>query len=204
MIKKVVLLNYSLVMLIFPNGALLENKLNQQISREKTHLLNLSTGKIGGKVPEARKVSDYFVQTPDQYFKAWEDDQGNVSDSIRARLLQQSSSIVDQGNGYISTSSIYPDLCNYEMTIFRRSFGSHLVALNVGCTIGDRLYIIDPDKNWRDVTAEVFPIEIPIPSVSSRFFISLPRYGRTIIITNAEDDVVIAKVFFDGDNFQVE
>lgn len=196
MIKKVIiLLNCSLVCLSLGNGDLLEDQLSQQIS-------NLSILKTEGNKQETRKVSDYFLQTPDKYFKI--DDDNEVNASIRARLLQQSVAIIDHENGYIWTSSIYPDLCNYEMAIFRRSRGSHLVALTIGCTIGDKLYIIDPDKNWKDVTKEVFPIEIPVPSVSSRFYVNLPRYGRTIIITNANNDAVIAKVFFDGERFNVQ
>ncbi len=196
MIKKViVLLNCSLVLLSLSNGPLLEDKLGQPIS-------TLSILKTGGNKQETRKVSDYFLQTPDKYFKI--DDDNEVNASIRARLLQQSVAIIDHKNGYIRTSSIYPDLCNYEMAIFRRSRGSHLVALTVSCTVADRLYIIDPDKNWKDVTKEVFPIEIPVPSVSSRFYVNLPRYGRTIIITNADNDAVIAKVFFDGESFKVQ
>lgn len=200
MIKKfIVLLNCSLVLLSLTNGAFLENKLSQQISGEKMHLLNLSIWKIAGNKQETRKVSDYFLQTPDRYFKVEDDDEVNAS--IRAGLLQEG--IVDHEHGYIRTSSIYPDLCNYEMAIFRRSRGSHLVALNVGCTTGDRLYIIDPDKNWTDVTTERFPIEIPTQPMSL-FFVKLPQSGRTITITQGEGDTVIAKVFFDGDRFQVQ
>ncbi|MGK7928587.1 MAG: DUF1176 domain-containing protein [Spirulina sp.] len=84
---------------------------------------------------EINSISDYFLQTPERYFQILNDDDANTS--VRQGFLQESSAIVDTENGYISTSSIYPDLCNYEMAIFRRSRGSHWVALNVRCTIGD-------------------------------------------------------------------
>ncbi|MBE9029395.1 hypothetical protein IQ266_06410 [filamentous cyanobacterium LEGE 11480] len=147
--------------------------------------------------PARRTVSDYFIQAPAPYFTT--DRQDDASPAVRRKLLQASVAVVDTKNGYISTSSIYPDLCNYEMAIFRRSRGSHLVALNLGCTIGDTLTILDPDQNWQDVTAQVFPIG---EKEKSYRVVKLPRYGRTIELLD-DNNQLVAKVAFDKDQFRI-
>lgn len=146
---------------------------------------------------ESRTVTDYFLQMPSRYFQVL--DNGEVTPSVRTALLQESFAIVDLPNGYIRTSSPYPDLCNYEMAIFRRAQGAHLVALNVRCTVGDSLVIADPDRNWRDVTAEVFPLDVQ----NERFLtVNLPRHGRTVTV--ARDEGGETRVTFDGQRFRAE
>jgi hypothetical protein len=145
-----------------------------------------------------RTVADYFVQAPEQYFKISGDDR-RVGVDVRRQLMQQSVAVVDPQNGYISTPSPLADLCNYQMAIFRRSQGSHLVALNVTCTMGDTLTILDPDRNWQDVTATIFPVKLkPSPEVTIR----LPREGRTIEVMGDKNQP-IAQVKFDNDRFVV-
>jgi hypothetical protein len=144
-------------------------------------------------------VVDYFLAAPEQYFKVLDRDQ--VPASVRRKLLNQSNAVVDSTNGYISTSSIAPDLCNYEMAIFRRTGGSYLVALNVGCTVQDTLTIFDPDRDWADVTATVLPASI-MPSQKMGTMIKLPRYGRMITILD-ENNQAIAQMEFNGEKFEV-
>jgi hypothetical protein len=145
-------------------------------------------------------VEDYFLELPEQYFKIF--DRDKVPVSVRQKLLKQSGSVVDRENGYISTSSIAPDLCNYQMAIFRRDRGAHLVAFNLGCTTYDTLTILDPDRNWANVTATVFPTQV-LQSKPGEIgvMVKLPRYGRTI---EDENNKVVAKVTFDGKEFQLE
>jgi hypothetical protein len=148
-----------------------------------------------------RTVADYFVQAPEQYFKIL--DRDSVGVDVRQRLLQKQprtgTPTVDTANGYIRTPSLSADLCAYEMAIFRRSQGSHLVALNVTCTMGDTLTILDPDRNWENVTAKVLPLKLdPSPEVTIR----LPRQGRTIEVMG-ETNQPIAQVKFDNDRFVV-
>jgi hypothetical protein len=152
-------------------------------------------------VGDQRTVTDYFLQAPEQYFKML--DRDSVGVDVRQRLLQTQprtgTPIVDTANGYIRTPSLSPDLCAYEMAIFRRSQGSHLVALNVTCTMGDTLTILDPDRNWENVTAKVLPLKLePSPEVTIR----LPRQGRTIEVMG-ENHQLIAQVKFDNDRFVV-
>jgi hypothetical protein len=148
-----------------------------------------------------RTVSEYFVQAPEQYFKIL--DRDSVGGDVRQKLLQTQprtgTPIVDTANGYVRTPSLSPDMCAYEMAIFRRSRGSHLVALNVTCTMGDTLTILDPDRDWQDVTATLFPIQLtPSPEETIR----LPRQGRTIAVMG-ENNQPIAQVKFDNDRFVV-
>jgi hypothetical protein len=144
-----------------------------------------------------RTVTDYFLQAPEQYFKTRDRDQ--VSVEVRQSLLQKSGAIVDPANGYLYTSSVAPDLCSYQMAIFRRSQGSHLVALNVTCTMGDTLTILDPDRDWQNVTATVFPLKLtPSPEETIR----LPRQGRTIEV-RGEKNQLTAQVKFANDRFAI-
>jgi hypothetical protein len=147
---------------------------------------------------KARTVTDYFLQTPDRYFKILERDR--VTPAIRRQLLTKSGNTIDPSNGYLAVSSIAPDLCRYEMAIFKRARGSHLVALNISCTVGDTLTIIDPDRSWQDVTATVFPANILAPSTNQT--IRLPRQGRTISIAD-ENNRQIAKIDFQNDRFKL-
>jgi hypothetical protein len=147
-------------------------------------------------------VEDYFLELPEQYLKISETSQVPVS--VRQKLLKQPHSVIDRENGYISTSSIAPDLCNYQMAIFRRDRGSHLVAFNLGCTTSDKLTILDPDQNWADVTAAVFPTQVLQKRKRAiGMFVNLPRHGRTIEVRD-EDDNLVASVTFDGKEFQLE
>jgi hypothetical protein len=108
--------------------------------------------------------------------------------------------VVDEANGYISTSSIAPDLCNYEMALFRRTSGSALVALNVSCTVGDTLTILDPGRGWGNVTARVFPVSIISPEKMGTM-IKLPRYGRTIEVVDENNNST--KLEFNGEKFEI-
>ncbi len=159
------------------------------------------TPKIAQAAGANRSVTDYFIAAPEQYFKITDRDQVGVE--VRQTLLQNQprtgTPIVDPANGYLRTASIVPDLCAYEMAIFRRSRGAHLVALNVTCTMGDTLTILDPDQNWQDVTATVFPLKLkPSPEETIR----LPRQGRTIEVIDDQNQS-IAQVKFDNDRFVV-
>jgi hypothetical protein len=140
-----------------------------------------------------RTVTDYFLQTPDRYFKIL--DRDRVTPAVRRQLLTKSGNTIDTNNGYLLVSSIAPDLCRYEMAIFKRSRGSHLVALNIACTAGDKLTIVDPD-----VTATIFPASI----LTSQPYqtIRLPRQGRTISIAD-ENDRPIASIKFENDRFKL-
>jgi hypothetical protein len=156
---------------------------------------------------EPRTVVDYFLETPERYFKAL--DRDSVTVETRQKLLKKQprtiAPTVDIPNGYISTPTIYPDVCgSYEMAVFRRSRGSHLVALNVSCTQGDRVVILDPDRDWADVTAEVMPVALPL---HPEWAIDLPRQGRTIVVSDyggkAGKKRPLTKIEFEGDRFRV-
>jgi hypothetical protein len=156
---------------------------------------------------EQRTVVDYFLETPERYFKAL--DRDSITVETRQKLLKKQprtiAPTVDILNGYISTPTIHSDLCGrYEMAIFRRSRGAHLVALNVSCTMGDRVVILDPDRDWADVTAEVMPVVLPL---DPKRVIDLPRQGRTIVVSDygGKDGKqrLMMKIEFEGDRFRV-
>jgi hypothetical protein len=155
---------------------------------------------------EQRTVVDYFLETPERYFKAL--DRDSITVATRQKLLKKQSRTiaptVDIPNGYISTPTIHSDLCGrYEMAIFRRLRGAHLVALNVSCTMGDQVMILDPDRDWADVTAAVMPVVLPLDPERA---IDLPRQGRTIVFSDygkAGKKRLIMKIEFEGDRFRV-
>jgi hypothetical protein len=156
---------------------------------------------------EQRTVVDYFLEAPERYFKAL--DRDSVTVETRQKLLKKQlrtiAPTIDIPNGYISTPTIYPDVCaSYEMAIFRRSRGSHLVALNVSCTMGDQVVILDPDRAWADVTAAVMPVDLPVDPDHS---VDLPRQGRTIVVSDygGKDGKkrTMTEIEFEGDRFRV-
>ena len=151
------------------------------------------------RVPTSGTVSDYFLAAPAKYFKTFPEDV--VSAAVRERLLRQTTSIVDTANGYILTSSIHPDLCNYVMAIFRRPRPrSYLVALSLSCTVEHTLHILDPSQGWKDVTEEVFPLAVKgIPLLN----VELPRYGSTIEVSDFEGNAPVRKATFDGERFRL-
>jgi hypothetical protein len=122
----------------------------------------------------ARTVTDYFLQAPERYFEIF--DRDRISPALRRKLLGKAGAVIDNQNGYLSVRSTI-EWCYYELAIFRRARGAHLVAVNLACTVGDRLKILDPDRNWQDVTAAVLPLPMP---AGENMTIRLPRQGRTI------------------------
>jgi hypothetical protein len=148
---------------------------------------------------ESRTVTDYFLNAPDRYFNIV----GRTADLVqRQKLLEPNphnkGNIIDIPNGYLSIGSQSPDLCRYEMAIFRRSRGSHLVALNVSCTSGDAVTILDPDHDWRDITAEALPIALPnVPDT----IVQLPRQGKTIIVKQENQPDI--KITFQNERFTI-
>jgi hypothetical protein len=135
-------------------------------------------------------------------------DRDSVTVETRQKLLKKQprtiAPMVDIPNGYISTPTIHPDVCgSYEMAVFRRSRGAHLVVLNVSCTQGDRVVILDPDRDWADVTAAVMPVVLPVDPERA---IDLPRQGRTIVVSDYGKDGkkrLMMKIEFEGDRFRV-
>lgn len=151
------------------------------------------------QVDERLTVVDYFLAAPiEKYLKIRDRDE--VPRSVRQKLLRKPNAVVDEANGYLSTSSIAPDLCNYEMAVFRHDKGFPLVALNVGCTTSDTLTILHPNRGWSVATAQVFPMSLISPKKVGTI-IKLPRHGRTIEVLDENNN--LTKVEFNGEKFEI-
>jgi hypothetical protein len=157
-------------------------------------------------VQERQTIADYFLAIPAEYLRVVRSDRLNISQ--RRQLLKQAQqgqygSVYDISNGYLRLN-LKNDTCgSYTITIFKRSSGRPLVARNISCTVGDYLVILDPDRNWQDVTSSILPIKVvPNPEGISELMIVLPRFGKTIEFYREENpQQLIGRYRFNGSRF---
>lgn len=145
---------------------------------------------------ERKTIKDYFLNLPSDYIRMTPGGK-QMNRAERLQALESGGTILDINNGYLRTTG---DTCFHELAIFKRSKGSPLVAVNTICTVGDSIAIIDPDRNWKDITAQVFPMQTLKTNNELGVTIKLPRQGK--IITIGEDSTVLWKIVFKNDRFQ--
>jgi hypothetical protein len=146
---------------------------------------------------ERKTIKDYFLSLPATYLRITPGGQ-QIDRAERVQLLQRGGTIVDINNGYLRTTG---DTCLHELAIFKRAKGSPLIAINTACTIGDSIAIVDPDRNWKDVTTQVFPLQTLKTNNELGVTIKLPRQGK--VITVGEDDRTVRwQINFTNDRFQ--
>ncbi len=147
---------------------------------------------------ERKTIKDYFLNLPATYIRMTPPGGRQIPRAERLQLLERGGTIVDINNGYLRTTG---DTCFHELAIFKRSQGSPLVAINTACTIGDSIAIVDPDRNWKDITTQVFPLQTLKTNNELGVTIKLPRQGK--IITIGEDDRDVRwQIFFKNNRFQ--
>jgi hypothetical protein len=148
---------------------------------------------------ERKTIKDYFLNLPGTYIRMTPGGR-QIPRAERSQLLERGGTIVDINNGYLRTAS---DTCFHELAIFKRSQGSPIVAINTACTIGDSISIVDPDRNWKDITTQVFPMQTLKTNNELGVTIKLPRQGK--VITIGEDDRNVRwQIFFKNDRFQAK
>jgi hypothetical protein len=146
---------------------------------------------------ERKTIKDYFSNLPATYIRMTPGGR-QIDRAERTKLLQRGGTIVDIDNGYLRTTG---DTCFHELAIFKRSKGSPLIAINTACTIGDSIAIVDPDRNWKDITTQVFPMQTLKTNNELGVTIKLPRQGK--LITIGEDDRTVRwQLVFKNDRFQ--
>jgi hypothetical protein len=146
---------------------------------------------------ERKTVKDYFLSLPDSYIRMTTGGR-QMSRTERLELLERGGTIVDINNGYLKTTG---DTCFHELAMFKRTKGSPLIAVNTACTVGDSIAIIDPDRNWKDITTQVFPMQTLKTNNEMGVTIKLPRQGKVITV-GADDRTVRWQVVFKNDRFQ--
>jgi hypothetical protein len=146
---------------------------------------------------ERKTVKDYFLNLPDSYIRMTTGGK-QMNRAERVKILQRGGTIVDINNGYLRTTG---DTCFHELAIFKRSKGSPLVAVNTACTVGDSIAIVDPDRNWKDITAQVFPMQTLKTNSEMGVTIKLPRQGKVITISEG-DPTVRWQIVLKNDRFQ--
>jgi hypothetical protein len=161
------------------------------------------------KISSRLTVVHYFLEIPAKYLI------GPGKNPITTRQRQQmlanaktgkSNGIYDVNNGYLQMFR-ESDLCPmHTIAIFKRSTASPLVALNISCTVGDSLVILDPDRNWQDVTPKVLPADLS-PSHDAAYMVTVvpPRSGKTIEIYHEDDNnkkTSIGRYRFNGQQFR--
>jgi hypothetical protein len=146
---------------------------------------------------ERKTVKDYFLNLPATYIRMTPGG-SQLDRTERSQILKRGGTIVDINNGYLRTTG---DTCFHELAIFKRTKGSPLIAINTACTVGDSIAIVDPDRNWKNITAQVFPMQTIETNNELGVTIKLPRQGKVITIS---DDKQIArwKIVFKNDRFQ--
>jgi hypothetical protein len=148
-------------------------------------------------------VADYFLQIPEQYLRSIRS--RPVTQTMRQTVLTEAKQgkfggIYDPDNGYLKTQAAGGgDLCgNFYVASFNRPNQSPIVAFTLACAAGDQLTLLDPDRDWADVTVQMLP-DYQVEPFST---IELPRIGRTIAIVQEEANSKITKRYeFDGQRF---
>ena len=149
---------------------------------------------------QRKTVKDYFLNLPDNYIRMTTGGK-QMNRSERSQLLKHGGTIVDINNGYLRTTG---DTCFHELAIFKRTKGSPLVAINTACTIGDSIAIVDPDRNWKDITTQVFPMQTIETTNELGVVIKLPRQGKVITIGEDARSTPRWKIVFKNDRFQAQ
>jgi hypothetical protein len=69
--------------------------------------------------------------------------------------------------------------------------------------MGDSLAILDPERNWQDVTKSILSADLsPSPDASYIMTVVLPRFGKTIEVYREGDrQQLIGRYRFDGSRF---
>lgn len=147
---------------------------------------------------ERKTVKDYFLNLPATYIRMTPGGR-QMTRAERSQLLERGGTIVDINNGYLRTTG---DTCFHELAIFKRAKRSPLIAINTVCTIGDSIAIVDPDRNWKDITKQVFPVQTLKTNNELGVTIKLPRQGK--VITIGEDSTVRWQIVFKNDRFQAK
>jgi hypothetical protein len=147
---------------------------------------------------ERKTIKDYFLEIPATYIRTTPEG-SQITRTDRSKILESGGTIVDINNGYLRTTG---DTCFHELAIFNRSKGSPLIAINTACTIGDSIAIVDPDRNWKNVTTQLFPMKTLKTNNEAGVTIKLPRQGRTITISE-DNRTVRWKIDFKNDKFQI-
>lgn len=149
---------------------------------------------------EPKTVKDYFLNLPATYIRMTPG--GRQLDRIeRSQLLQRGGTIVDINNGYLRTTG---DTCFHELAIFKRTKESPLIAINTACTVGDSIAIVDPDRNWKDITTQVFPMQTLKTNNELGVTIKLPRQGKIITIGEDTHSAPLWQIVFKNDRFQAQ
>lgn len=125
-----------------------------------------------------KNVRDYFMLLPDDFFVLegceWETDQD--CEHAKREYLRSFLITEDTKNGYLKAGCDGAQSC-LELTIFRRSDGTHLVGLNVSAedtTVTRFLYY--RNSGWTDVSTEV------VPNFRESDQYELPRFGTTVTV----------------------
>jgi hypothetical protein len=167
-----------------------------------------SAAPLATKINNRSTVADYFLQMPAQYL------QDPTHDRITPRQRQQLlaaakkealGDVYDLSNGYLALSR-GGDTCNrYTIAIFKRPNSSPLVARNISCTVGDSLVILDPARNWQEVTSQVLAADLsPSPDLAYMVEIVLPRVGKTIEVARFDENnrrTILGRYRFNGQRF---
>ena len=169
-------------------------------SKATTAIADASNSK---QQPKRKGVADYFLAIPEPYFQPIRITQAERQSLLAQAKQGQRGAVYDPNNGYIELKPI-SDLCStYTIAIFSRLSASPLVALNVSCTVSDQVSILDPDQNWKDVTASVLPADLSVnPELDSFVEVKLPRIGRTIEVRReTQNQPSVSRYRFNGDRF---
>ncbi len=151
---------------------------------------------------DRKTIKDYFLELPSTYIRI-NPGGSQISRPDRSDILKRGGTIVDLNNGYLRTVS---DSCFHELAMFNRAGASPLIAVNTVCTMGGSLAIVDPDRQWKNVTTQVFPMQTLKTSKELggelAVNIKLPRQGR--IITIGDDDKQVRwNIDFKNGKFQI-
>ncbi len=173
------------------------------LNRSETYTL------VAQKIKKYQTVAEYFLSMPAKYLE----NPARVvfTGSDRQQMLNSAKRgknglVYDLKNGYLSlTPERGSDLCgSFQIAVFNRPNNTPLVARTIACTDGDRLIILDPDRNWQDVTATVIDVNDKLLVPAPDRMVKLPRVGRNIEFYGENKNggqKLIGKYSFNGNRF---
>ncbi len=115
-----------------------------------------------------RTPREFFMLLPQKYFEI------EMLDRDKNKFLERALEIEDNKNGYMKAIGDGSQE-SFEMALFKKSKGGHLVGLYVFGEWGEKYYFLDYSKRrWSNVS------KMMVPGYKPRNTYELPRYGKTV------------------------
>lgn len=130
--------------------------------------LLLAVISVAAQLKQPKTVREYFMLLPQKYFVI--EDLSRDKNKYIERFLE----IEDTKNGYMKAGGDGSQE-HFEMALFKRPNGTHVVGLYVSGEWGEKYYFLEyKNRRWLEVSKSI------VPNYRKSNIYQLPRYGTTI------------------------